>query len=181
MKLFPRCWIVVVGVALAITLNGCATSGGRPTYTKTLQPESRITASDRVSVEIVPGPEVKIAKYERERFEQTIESTIRSHAGVSGHGARDYKIVVTINKYEKGSAFARAMLAGLGQMHIDAAVAVYQMPGRKLVGEFKMDKTFSWGGVYGASANIETVEEDFAKSLAETACAPKPGAAKRGE
>jgi hypothetical protein len=159
---------------VALTFTGCATSGGKPTYTRTLSPEAQIVSGDKVTVEVAAGPQVAIANYEKQRFGEKIEAAIRGRAPQGSRGGRAYRVVVTLVKYEKGSAIARAMLAGLGQMHIEAKVNVYAMPGRKLMAEFTMDKTFSWGGLYGATTNIETVEEEFGKSLADAVCPPKP-------
>ena len=58
------------------------------------------------------------------------------------------------------------MLAGLGQIHIDGTVSVYQMPEHKLVGEFTLNKTFAWGGIYGAATSIEDIENTFADGVA---------------
>jgi hypothetical protein len=165
--------VLLCFVAVSI-LTGCATIGGEPTYSRTLPPEARIVSSDKVTTEVVAGVGVTLANYERERFAEEIQAAIRGHAPEKPGSKRSYAVVVQLTKYEKGSAFARAMLAGLGQMHIEATVSIYSMPERKLVGQFTMEKTFSWGGIYGASTTIETVEEEFAKSLAETACAPNP-------
>ena len=37
----------------------------------------------------------------------------------------NYNIDVTTTRYDKGTAFARAMLIGLGQIHIDATVRLF--------------------------------------------------------
>ncbi len=58
------------------------------------------------------------------------------------------------------------MLAGLGQIHIDGTVQLYQMPEHKLIGEFDMKKTFAWGGIYGAATGMEDIETTFADGVA---------------
>ena len=65
------------------------------------------------------------------------------------------------------------MLAGLGQIHLDGVISVYQLPGRSKVGEFTIKKTFAWGGVYGGITNIETIEDTFAEAVAKTVCGTK--------
>ncbi len=71
-----------------------------------------------------------------------------------------------ITRYDKGNAFARAMLAGLGQIHIDSTVTVSASGSGDTVSEFTVKKTFAWGGIYGGATRIEDVEPAFAESLA---------------
>ena len=59
------------------------------------------------------------------------------------------------------------MLAGIGRIHVDAKVTVYALPNRKKKAEFDIDKTFAWGGIYGAVTSIEDVEQGFADGVAE--------------
>jgi uncharacterized protein DUF4410 len=73
-----------------------------------------------------------------------------------------------LSRYDKGNAFARAMLVGLGQIHIDGKVDIYQMPDHTLVGEFDLKKTFAWGGIYGAATSMEDIEDTFADGVAAT-------------
>lgn len=153
--------------------SGCATIGGKPTFTRNLSADSRVISSDKVRTEITAGSKVTIASYEKERFAQKIDTAIRARAQAGRRAGRDYRIVVNVTKYDKGNAFARAMMAGLGSIHIEAGVSLYSMPGKKLEGQFRMEKTFTWGGIYGGVTNIEDVEEEFAKSLAEDICTPK--------
>jgi Domain of unknown function (DUF4410) len=176
-KLHPQSLVIALaGCAIAVSsITSCATSGGKPTYTKNLAPEARIISSDKVTAEVVPaGPKLVMTSVDKERFSQKVEVAIRSRAPQGARSARNYRVVVALTKYERGSAFARMMLAGLGQMHIDATVTVYSMPGKAVVGAFSVDKTFSWGGAVGGMATIENVEDDFAKAVADAVCAPKP-------
>jgi uncharacterized protein DUF4410 len=165
-----------VGILIAILLfTGCATSGGKPTYSKNLAPDSRIISADRVNAEVsAAGPKVVLTTADKERFSQKIEVAIRTRAPQGARSARNYRVVVALARYERGSQFARMMLAGLGQMHVDATITVYSMPAKTVVGAFNIDKTFSWGGAVGGMATIENVEDDFAKAVAEAVCAPKP-------
>jgi hypothetical protein len=81
--------------------------------------------------------------------------------------ASPVEALVTIKTYDKGNAFARAMLAGLGQMmHIDADVVLKDPRSGATFGTYDVDKTFAWGGVYGASTRIEDIEDGFAQSVA---------------
>lgn len=77
------------------------------------------------------------------------------------------KAIVNITRYDKGSAFARAMLAGLGQMKINADVTLIDSLANEPLCKFEATKTFAWGGIYGATTSIETVQEGFAKAVAD--------------
>src|SRR5262249_56796423 len=72
---------------------------------------------------------------------------------------------VTVTNYDKGNTFARFMLAGLGQIHIDAQVTLRDQDTDEL-GRFQVNKTFAWGGIYGAITRVEDVEDGFAGAVA---------------
>jgi hypothetical protein len=80
---------------------------------------------------------------------------------------------------KKGNAFARAMLAGLGQIHIDGEVVIYQMPDHVMVGEFALRKTFAWGGIYGAATSMENIEDTFSDGVAAAVTGQKEQAPKQ--
>ena len=73
------------------------------------------------------------------------------------------KIIFT--DYDAGNAFARAMLAGLGQIHIDAEITLKRGDTNELLGIEEVTKTFAWGGIYGASTHIIDVEEGFSEAV----------------
>jgi hypothetical protein len=74
--------------------------------------------------------------------------------------------VVNITRYDEGNAFARAMLAGLGQMHIDATVTLSDYQTNEEFAKYEVTKTFAWGGVYGAVTGIKDIQDGFAKAVA---------------
>ena len=73
---------------------------------------------------------------------------------------------VNITRYDEGNSFARAMLAGLGQMHIDATVTLSDYQTKEEFAKYEVTETFAWGGLYGGFTDIRTVEEGFAKTVA---------------
>jgi hypothetical protein len=168
--------LAIVSTLAAAILSSCATSGGKPNYTRNLPPDAHVISADKVKSEVTAGRQVTIAPYEKDRFAQKIDVAIRKRAVPGKRAGRDYRIVVNLTKYKKGNAFARAMMAGLGSIRMEASVSVYSMPARKMEGQFTMEKNFNWGGIYGAVTNIENVEDEFAKSLADAICTPKPSA-----
>ncbi len=107
-------------------------------------------------------------KSEIDRLAGKIENKIeaRKAKNIQDGAAKSYEISLTITRYEKGNAFARAMLAGLGQIHINGQVIVFEIPGRAIAGQFSLNKTFAWGGLYGGSTTIEDIETTFADGVA---------------
>lgn len=75
-------------------------------------------------------------------------------------------VTVQLTRYDKGSAKARALHAGLGQIHIEATVLIKDQKSGEMLGEYEVSKTFAWGGVYGASTFVDDVEAGFAKGVA---------------
>ena len=107
---------------------------------------------------------------DRKRVAQKIKARIdaRKVPNTASSEPRSFQVVLRVTRYQKGNRFARAMLAGLGQLHLEGTISVYQMPADTLVEEFDMQKTFAWGGIYGASTSIEEIEDTFAYGVAAT-------------
>jgi hypothetical protein len=66
------------------------------------------------------------------------------------------------------------MLAGLGQIHLEGTISVYQMPDHVLLEDFDLQKTFAWGGIYGASTSMEQIAHTFADGVAATVTGQLP-------
>ena len=84
---------------------------------------------------------------------------------VDASGATADKMNVHITRFDRGNAFARAMLIGMGQIHIEGTVDVVDGSG-KAVAEYNVSKDFAIGGVIGGATSVEDVEDGFAKSVA---------------
>lgn len=158
---------VLVAVGAGFLLAGCATTSPNAKFREALPKDQYLRASDTASVKVEAGDGVAIEEFEKQRLAQRIQAKIDAQKinNVSS-GKREFEIAVLVTRYDKGNAFARAMLAGLGQIHIDAKVSVFPLPERKKVAEFDIDKTFAWGGIYGAVTKIEDVEQGFAEGVA---------------
>ena len=154
-------------VALTI-LAGCASTAPNATFSTPIAARSVVRGDDTVTVSVVPASGVTLADADRDRLRALISQKIQQRQAQSGPDGRpeSYAIEVVMTEYDAGSAFGRAMLAGLGQIHVDGAVAMYELPGRLLVGQFTVEKTFAWGGLYGAATSIEDVEIGFADGVA---------------
>lgn len=165
--------LVPVAMLVPLLLVGCATTSPRATFTKELPKEQRVDANDTTTVKVEASGGVAIAEHEKQRLAQQIQSQIdalKIDNAVSADklaDKREYEIDVRVTRYDKGNAFGRFMLIGLGQIHIDATVSMFALPGRDNIAEFQIDKTFAWGGIYGGVTSIEDVEEGFAEGVAE--------------
>ena len=158
--------VATLGVLL---LASCASTSPRPTSVQTVVKQHQIGRDDKVVVNVRPAPGVAVDEAATQRVAQRVNRKIDDLKRKAAPSSlpRDYEVDVRLTRYEEGNAFARAMLAGLGQMHVDAHVTVFLLPDRIKVAEFDVEKTFAWGGIYGASTTIEDVEEGFAGGVAE--------------
>ena len=126
-----------------IFLGGCASTTPPVSFTQRISPEAAVIAADSISAAVAPAAGVSILDVARQRLVERIVERIRATAGAGTRSGRKYEIAVVLTRYEKGSAFARAMVAGAGQIHVDGQVSVFQLPGRSKVTEFTASKTFA--------------------------------------
>ena len=160
--------LVVAGTGLLLT--GCAsTSPKNAKFTQALSKEQYLDANDTTTVEVESINGVVIETHEKERIAQIITNKVNEQKilNVDSADKREFELEVLITRYDKGNAFARFMLVGLGQIHIDAIVSMFILPERRIFTKFDLNKTFAWGGIYGGFTSIEDVEEGFAKGVAE--------------
>lgn len=152
-----------------LVLGGCsASSAPKASFTTPIAATSVVRADDSVSVSVASAADVPLTETERNRLRALIQQKIEQRKAQNAADGRpeSYEVSVNVTEYDKGNAVARAMLAGLGQIHVSATVQLYEMPARRLVGEFRVEKSFAWGGIYGASTTIEDVELGFAEGVA---------------
>ena len=157
-----------------LLLSGCmfvvnCASGDQKVVWQKMEP---VDFAGSVAVVIEKSPEVQIPEAEW----QYLESDIKAKVGALFRGtAKDkpFVVKVSITRYTEGNAFARFMLAGLGQMHLDASVEVKQTKPEGQVRLGDMKKNYSWGGVVGGSATMHDsinikVGQAIADAIAET-------------
>ena len=158
---------------VSFVLAGCAGTVNPPTLTSgsITQFDPGNAAVGQVSAVAAPGvtmqPEdlSRISRQVRTELASRYPNRLMAEDRSRRSGEVSVKLVFT--QYDKGDAFARAMLAGLGQIHISAGVLLIDdIPG-KTVATFAVSKTFAWGGLYGGTTRIEDVESGFARSVAE--------------
>jgi len=116
----------------------------------------------------------KMTAGDRERIVALIVTKLKAQApnrfadlAAETADAETLHVTVAFTRYDEGSAFARFMLAGLGQIHISADVTVEDRQSQKVLGKSQVTKTFAWGGVYGGTIAIKDVEEGFAEAVAK--------------
>ena len=167
-KLRTTTFLALASASLAMA--GCAGTPPKAQFSQPMAATSRISASDTVAVSIEAAENVSLLPAGRDRVAEKIKGQIdkRKAKNQAAGGARSMEVVLYVTRYEKGNAFARAMLAGLGQIHLDGSISVYQMPDHTLLEKFDMQKTFAWGGIYGSATSMEDIEDTFADGVAAT-------------
>lgn len=171
MKAIP-CFKLVSVLAAAVVLSNCAGTTPKADYIQPFADNARIASGDKVSAKVTSS-DPNMLPNDQKRMGEKILHKVNSIAQSNTRPSRKYELAVTISRYEKGNAFARAMLAGLGQIHIDGNVVVYQQPGGGKVAEFALNKTFAWGGIYGGTVTMDAIEDTYAEAVAEAVCQGK--------
>lgn len=148
--------------------GGCASSAPSAKFSQKIAGDDYIMRGDNTTIEVSSDEGVVIHDYEKQRLETQIEVAIEALVKEQKTTQnRNYLVEVKLTRYDKGNAFARAMLAGLGQIRIDATVTLKNKDSDKVLGQFDVNKQFAFGGVYGASTNMEDVEIGLATGIAE--------------
>lgn len=156
---------IVCVAALVALLGGCAGSVSEPTAVNALSPEqkSALRLSD-ITADADAG--LKMSDGDFGLVCQKVRAYIQVQSpGVITDGADGLKMKIHFTRFDRGNAFARAMLIGLGQIVIEATVTLETASG-KPVAEYKVSKDFAIGGMIGASTTVDDVEDGFAKSVA---------------
>lgn len=150
--------------------SGCATSPGGVSAIAPLKQGVNLRAYSSLAVEVEGG---QLTPVDKERIRLRIVDAVRKEDATRFKDINSPTLVpptlrasVTVTNYDKGNTFARFMLAGLGQIHIDAQVTLREQDTDDVLGRFEVGKTFAWGGIYGAVTRIEDVEDGFAAAVA---------------
>ena len=165
MQNLKQCFRSIPFVALVL-LAGCAGDVAKPTALQALSPTQQTTIRT-TSVSAEAGAGVQIASYDLDRIVQHVQAEMTQVELGRPQGTNVAKIKLVVTEYDKGNAFARAMLAGLGQIKIAADVIFLDDVSGQEIARYQVSKDFAFGGIYGATTRIEDVEDGFAKSVAE--------------
>ena len=163
-----RSFGVAILLGVAAILAGCADSVSKPVPVLALAPEQKSALKIKdVTAKAASG--VEISQYDLDRISGKLMGELTLHAAemMAAEGeTAPVTMKVVFTEYDDGNAFARAMLAGLGQIEIEADVFLIDIEGKTLA-QYEVSKTFAFGGIYGASTSIEDVEVGFIKSVVE--------------
>lgn len=172
-RLFQTCLVV----ALVLGAAGCAGTAGSVTPVRVVASPAELARYRSVDVQVTRADGVEAGAGDTERIGRGIAAAVREKAPgrFPAREAPGIQATVHLTRYEKGSAFARFMLAGLGQMHIEGDVTLKDQESGALLAQYQVSKTFAWGGMYGGSTTIEDVEVGFAGAAAEAILAPGQG------
>jgi hypothetical protein len=163
----------ITPLLLCAALAGCAGSASTPMLSGPAVGAFNPAAAPigPVSAEAAPG--VPMASYDLERVTQLVHSDLAAAypgrlvpAGVAAKPG-EVRVDMNFTTYDPGNAFARAMLAGLGQIHIAADVRLIDATTGNVTATYEVKKTFAWGGIYGGSTTIVDVEKGFAASVVD--------------
>jgi hypothetical protein len=158
----------IAAVAVAAALAGCASSVSAPTPVQSLSAEQKASLhlSD-FSADAANG--VEMGDTDFDNVCQKVRAYVQQEAPTvlaGPAGAATYKMKIHFTRFDRGNAFARFMLIGLGQIRIEGTVDLVDAGGAS-VAEYKVSKDFAIGGVVGATTSVDDVEDGFAKSVAE--------------
>jgi len=138
-----------------------------------MPPPAALAQFSKLTVKVETAKDVSLGAADKERISNLIVQNIKTDSpqrftainqDIPMPGALQASIVIT--KYDEGNAFARAMLAGLGQMHIDAEITLNDSEKKEEIAKYEVNKTFAWGGLYGGFTSMKDVEDGFAKAVA---------------
>lgn len=152
----------------------CASGDQKVVWQKT----GTIDRAGSVSVVVEKNVDVKMPESEWQFLESDIKSKVAAQF-LSSAKNKVYVVKVSVTRYDEGNAFARFMLAGLGQMHLNAVVEVKLVKPESQVSLGEIRKNYSWGGIMGGSAEMhETITikvgQDIADAVNGLAATPNP-------
>jgi hypothetical protein len=164
-------------------LGACAGTPGTARSVMALPDASELDRYRNLHVELeAAGEDVRLTRSDGERIAMLVQEKIRQQRRGRFTALEDFdgapdtlRALIRIKRYDEGSAFARAMLAGLGQIHINADVLLSDVEREEPFAEYAVSKTFAWGGLYGASTRISDVEHGFADAVARAILGERVG------
>jgi hypothetical protein len=149
---------------LGFVLAGCAGSVTKPVVVDALaMPQQRLTVTD-VMASAAPG--VDMGNDDLVRMTNAIKGKLTAANLMVPADGVPVALTITFTAYDPGNAGARALMMGLGQIHIDGDVTFLDAA-RKPMGQYKLSKQFAMGGLIGAATTIKDVEAGFEASVVD--------------
>lgn len=168
-----RTWYCCLMLIVAALAGGCASTKGSYSALSPPKAEEQTAKYSSLKVDLNCSGEVSLGSSDKVRILDLIIKSIPDECpnrfrkvNASEPDQQTLHALVNITRYDEGNAFARFMLAGLGQMHIDAVVTLSDYQTNQEVATYEVTKTFAWGGIYGAGKSIKDIEDGFAKAVA---------------
>jgi hypothetical protein len=155
--------------ALLALLSACAGSVSAPVAVTSL-PAAEKTSLRLKDVVSEAAPGIAITPEALSRVSSLVVAEIKANAPLAmapGTDSQAKTMKILFTRYDEGNAAARFLLAGLGQIYIDADVSLLPQGGGAAIATYRVSKNFSFGGLYGGTTGIQDVEKGFAKSVAE--------------
>lgn len=151
-------------------LSACADSVATAVPIQALTPVQRSAPRlSEVTAEAAPG--IAMTPDDFDRIVRHVKAEIAAQKPESftdpGAPSPRMKLKLIFTRYDEGSAGARFILAGLGQIRIDADVLFIDDATGQVLGRYQVSKQFAFGGLYGGFTRVEDVEKGFAKSVAD--------------
>lgn len=155
-----------------LLLTGCASSSGSLHQLSAPTTEVALVTFTKLSLETAMKGDLPMTSVDRERIVSLVLRRLKERAPhrfaeAAAPDERVLRAVITFTRYDEGSAFAPVMLAGLGQIHIDAEVTLEAPAKQQRFGTYEVTKTFAWGGLYGGMTRITDVEAGFADAVVD--------------
>ena len=165
----------LIPIVFVVLASGCASSAGSARPLAAAPSQEVLARYTKVAFATSADADAsKMTAGDRERIVALIVSKLKGQAPTrfanfasTPADADTLHVTVAFTRYDEGNAFARFMLAGLGQIHIDADVTLEDRTSQKVLGKSQVTKTFAWGGAYGGFTGIRDVEEGFADAVAK--------------
>ncbi len=160
-------------------LTGCADSAGSHKLISGPESVERVAAYTDLIVSLQPAADVKLtpsdSDSDSDRMRHLIEENIKTHEpnrfasiNAPAPAGKTLQATVELKRYDEGNAFARFMLIGLGQIHIDADVILSDFVSKDKLAQYEVTKTFAWGGIYGGATGIKDVEAGFCQAVSDS-------------
>lgn len=159
---------------VALLAAGCAgTAGSAKPLASVVKPETLTRYTKLALVTSAQSDAAKMTEADRQRISALVIRKVKERAPnryadlvATSTDPDTLHVNIAFTRYDEGNAFARFMLAGLGQIHINAGVTLEDRSAQSIVGRFEVTKTFAWGGIYGAATGMKDVEDGFAEAVA---------------
>ena len=166
-------WLIVA--VLAAVAAGCASTAGSAKVVAGAPKEEALARYTKVAfVTSADGDATPMSSVDRDRIVALVVRRLKERAPTrfaelapATADSETMKVTIAFTRYDEGSAFARFMLAGLGQIRINADVTLEDATRGAQLAKYEVTKTFAWGGFYGAVTKIQDVEDGFADAVAK--------------